>query len=675
MSQPPVPGRGLGEEPARGTGLPGGPAAGPGSPRDLGFGDFATGGWGDTCPPGPALAATVDTLSGPGRRCDGATDEELVGLLGRWAAQESWSVAGKLGVLRALIRRRGVPVPGMVRPGGLPELWEGGTGHKVAAALGISLQAADKLLVLAWTLEARLPGVGEKLADGTITYTKAKIIADELSVLDDAQAAVAEKLILDELAGKTPGQIGKLAALAVVTVDPEGALKRREQAEREDARVRFWREHSGTGALAAYGLPPDAALAANANVNQRAETYKKAKVAPDATMDQLRALAFLDILNGISVAGRITQAQAQSQDQPGQPEAAPDDCSADDNRPSEAQPADPNPGLGSRSGEGGPENGQAGDRDGRAVDESSESGHALPAKSNLTLPLATLLGMAERPGLGHGLGPLDPALVCDIAAAAARSPHSEWCVTITDANGYAIGHGCCKPGRSKRGKSPPVNGGDGPWTFTQQDDSGPPGGFGTWLLTMPDGRQFTVKLGPIPVTDCDHRHESHSYEPSDTLRHLVEIRDGECTFPSCSRHAHNCDFEHATPYDKGGRTCGCNAGARSRRCHKVKQSKGWSVTQPRPGWHQWETPSGRTYTQGPMKYPALTPPYSPGSASARIRPTIREASSSLIGTKSNMVSPRSAEYSKGENSHLRLREKTSSTCPSSLIMRRSTPPG
>lgn len=22
-----------------------------------------------------------------------------------------------------------------------------------------------------------------------------------------------------------------------------------------------------------------------------------------------------------------------------------------------------------------------------------------------------------------------------------------------------------------------------------------------------------------------------------------------------------------------------------------------------PGWHQWETPSGRTYIQGPKRYP------------------------------------------------------------------------
>ena len=107
------------------------------------------------------------------------------------------------------------------------------------------------------------------------------------------------------------------------------------------------------------------------------------------------------------------------------------------------------------------------------------------------------------------------------------------------------------------------------------------------------------------MTGCDHRHESRSYQPNDTLRHLVQVRDGTCTFPPCSRHARESDFEHAVPYDQGGRTCACNGGARSRRCHRVKQSTGWTVTQPQPGWHQWTTPAGRTYTQGPMQYPAL----------------------------------------------------------------------
>ena len=123
----------------------------------------------------------------------------------------------------------------------------------------------------------------------------ARLIARELSVLDDEHAAQAEALTVGELAGKSAGWLGKLAAQAAATVDPEGSIRRRERAEREEARVRFWREHSGACALAAYGLPTDAALAANANIAARARRYKKAKVDPDATMDRLRVLAFLDL--------------------------------------------------------------------------------------------------------------------------------------------------------------------------------------------------------------------------------------------------------------------------------------------------------------------------------------------------------------------------------------------
>jgi hypothetical protein len=232
------------------------------------------------------------------------------------------------------------------------------------------------------------------------------------------------------------------------------------------------------------------------------------------------------------------------------------------------------------------------------------------------LPLITLLGLAWRPGEGHGLGPLDPDLCRSLAATAVNSPHSTLCVTVTDARGYAIGHGCARPARVPR---PPRRTGNGPpgalaalparvnlsitsallatlaaraetagpdrpgrrepgsWSFTRSDDHGPPGGRGSWELGLPDGRILTVKLEPVPTFDCDHRRESRAYKPNDALRHLVQIRDYECTFPTCSRHARESDFEHAIPYHKGGRTCGCNAGARSRQCHQVKQSPGWNV--------------------------------------------------------------------------------------------------
>src|SRR5262249_51345721 len=153
---------------------------------------FAEGGPGDTCPPGPGLTATVAELSGPDWRCAGAADDELIGLLGRWQAAESWAAAGKLGVGRELIRRRARPGsrgPDSPAHGDLPDAWEEGLGHEISAALGVSLPTADKLTALAWDLQARLPGIGALLARGELDALKARIVADELSGLGDEQAA------------------------------------------------------------------------------------------------------------------------------------------------------------------------------------------------------------------------------------------------------------------------------------------------------------------------------------------------------------------------------------------------------------------------------------------------------------------------------------------------------
>ena len=220
-------------------------------------------------------------------------------------------------MVRELLRRRARPGLGGGPPmhGDLPDQWEEGAGHEVSGALAISLRSADNLTAFAWDLQARLPGVGAALAAGTLTPLKARIISDELKVLDDERAAQAEKLILDRLDGQTPAQLGRLAAQVVCTVDPDGAAKRRQHAEREEARVRFWRDNGGACALAAFGLPTDAALAANDAINDRAAAYKAAKLRPEARMDQLRVLAFLDLLNGITLEDRIARDRAAQAEQ------------------------------------------------------------------------------------------------------------------------------------------------------------------------------------------------------------------------------------------------------------------------------------------------------------------------------------------------------------------------
>jgi hypothetical protein len=422
-----------------------------------------------------------------------------------------------------------------------------------------------------------------------------------LNLLSAKDAATAEAMILPGLPGKTYAQAEKLAAQAALTVDPQSAARRRKDAEQHRSRVELSREPSGAAALSGRDLPTGPALAAHASVCARAQQYKESGAFPDDTqLDQFRVAAYLDLMNDITAETRIASGQLPTDT--ASPEGDTVAEASAEVRQATAASGSPTP----------------------------PTAPTPPRLANLVLPLATLLGLAERPGEGHGLGPLDPDLCRDLAIAAAASPWTQFCVTVTDQDGIAIGHGCARRAGTSNSGALPVPGlparvnltipaarlpeltaaaahgppSHPPWSFTPDDVTGPPGNSGTWTLTLPNGRRLTVHLGPLPTFDCDHRHESHAYQPSDTLRHLVQIRDYECTFPPCSRHARESDFEHALPYDKGGRTCACNAGARSRACHQVKQSPGWTVTQPKPGWHQWATPSGRTYTQAPKHYPA-----------------------------------------------------------------------
>jgi hypothetical protein len=687
----------MAERAGHGNGQGAAPRPDPGTPG--GVTGFAAGGEWDACPPSATLAVALEDASGPGWRCAGASGDEMFGLLRQWQALESRAAAGKLGVLRALIREDDQPLPGGGYQGDLPKGWSKSLTHEVAAALSMPAVSADRLMWLAWDLEGRLPGVGGLLAGGALTFGKTKAVNEALQQLTSEDAATAEAMILPELPGKTYGQAVKLAVRAAITVDPESVTRRREDAERNLCRVTMFREESGAAALSGRDMPTDQALAAHASVCARAEEYKESGAFPDGTrMDQYRVAAYLDLLNGIACDVRIATGllPGTCADSDGPGDGARDEPAAgagnadtgdgtsedDEGSPGDERPGDdPDGGVANGEGPCGPRRGEPGEggpgtdgsqqQDGPGTSEGegrpgeppspATAAAAPPRLADLAVPLATLLGRAERPGEGHGIGPLDPALCRELAAAAAGSADSRLCVTVTDPDGITMGHGCARGARRGRradgadrggadrygadrdgaggtdrggtaernragAKNTAValparlnltisaarltelartNGppGTGPWAFTPDDDQGPPGGYGTWTLGLPGDGQLTVELRPVPTFDCDHRYESHAYQPNETLRHLVQVRDGDCTFPPCSRHARESDFEHATPYDKGGRTCGCNAGARSRACHRVKQSPGWNVTQPRPGWHQWITPSGRTYIQGPKRYP------------------------------------------------------------------------
>src|ERR1700722_3142986 len=193
----------------RRPGLPAAPAGlGPAGSHPAAFGH--DGSWAQAAP-SAALATALEHAAGPAGLYDGADTDALVGIARQWAAVESWAAAGKLAALRAMTREDADGRARLRRRPGQPEGWDDGLTYEVSGALAMGPVSADNLASLAWTLGTRLAGTGALLADGTLTFSKARLIAQLFDPLDDTEAARAEALIAGELAGKTYPQVERLA--------------------------------------------------------------------------------------------------------------------------------------------------------------------------------------------------------------------------------------------------------------------------------------------------------------------------------------------------------------------------------------------------------------------------------------------------------------------------------
>jgi hypothetical protein len=519
---------------------------------------FASGGLLDELPGGGTLAFFAENAAGDDDRYAGASDGELDGVIAAWDRVEAFACARKHAAVAEFIRRRPEPDCGTDERSGMPQVWDEFAVDELRMLLAENRGAAEDLMSRAYDLAVKLPDTMALFLTGRLPESRVKTIAFATAPLDPAEAHAAEKLVLGRARRLTPGGLRHAIAQAVMDVAPEKARKRREAAQK-DARVQRWAEDSGNAALMGRELPPAEVLAADQRITARAHELRAAGL--EGSMDELRARAYLDLLLG------------------------------QDSRPRA--------------------------EDGTAQGGVTPAGFAV--RGTLTVPLVTLEGLADRPGQLGGIGPIDPWLARDLATAAARNPKTTWCVTVTDEQGHAVGHGCARPepksGRpwpgknGKRGKreKPGMAGRvrDGPgFSFTAEAPEGPPSGYGTWRLHTPgDGPDLIVELDPLGTAPCGHRFQADGHDPGVKLRHLAQVRHATCASPVCRRPASQCDFEHNIPYEAGGRTCLCNAGPKCRHDHRLKQQPRWKVDQLEDGTFRWTTPSGRTYTTEPTRYP------------------------------------------------------------------------
>ena len=507
--------------------------------RERGARGFEAGGPADVTEPCSVLAELTGQAleAGVGR----LTDDELVGVLRAAHRVASWQQAVELAAVAELAKRRAA------EPCGQGPQPEERVSAEVAAALTLTSRAADAEVDLATGL-SRLDAVGTALRRGEIDLARASVFVAELAGLDWLRAsALADRHVLGAN-GRTTAQLRQLLRRAVLAEDPE-AVRQRQRAARQDARVETWPEGSGNGAIAGRELPADRTILADRHIRALARALQQSGMT--GTLEQISAEVFLALLTGQSPESLLAatrQHGAIADPAATQPSPA----------PSWSWPTGP---LGT---------------------------------VHLTMPLSTWLCINDRPGEVAGHGALDAWSCRELASVLVGQAGSRYCLTVTSPDGYPLGHACtskpppgpapssarCGPERAPPASSPPAT---------------LPAAVAAWASGL--------KIHWLETGRCSHRRETTAYLPGRLLGHLIKVRNPTCTAPGCRRPAQRCDVDHVVPYDQGGRTCECNTHPACRRHHRLKGTAGWQLEMLEPGILAWGLPHGRTYVTRADPYP------------------------------------------------------------------------
>jgi Domain of unknown function (DUF222) len=591
-------------------------------------------------PPGPAQAGWLAEAAAETKNLD---EDGLAGVaiaarqLASWAqGVELAAVARITAHTAAADRKIGLEPDG--RPAGLGRDAVG----QVSLALTLTDYSATAWADLAVTLTWRLPQTGAALADGRIDLARAKAIAEATSVLSESAARAVEAEILPGAGHQTTAQLRMRLRRAVIVADPDGAERRREEAERH-AKVSLYGGDDGTATLAGMGLPVVQAAAAMARITAIARAMKAAGQA--GGLDLHRAKVMLGLLLGtlpyIPPPGDTPEPTPPAGDDHGpsghdygdgpdggQPDDLPvprdedapaddgfDDGSDQDQPGGHGEDDDDLPGAGpvppwSGLGAIPPALTRPGDR--------PADGRPVPGLLDVTLPWTTLTGLSAAPGALGRIGPVTAAQARQLARVAETDPAAQWRVIVTNAAGQAITVTRIRRPRTRAGPRPPGAAPPGAGlvgritltitqdTITGRPPAGPPRGMAAaaWrTAARAMDRALDEARADAAAGGCAHHAQASGYRPPPRLREYVTARDLTCRNPTCRQPAWRADLDHTVAYDQGGRTCACNLGGGCRRHHQLKQHPRWKLDQHNPGEFTWTTPAGRTYIVSPDTHP------------------------------------------------------------------------
>ena len=495
--------------------------------------------------PGPAQAGWLAAAAGEAESLD---EYGLAGVAIAARLLASWAQAAELGAVAQLAARAAAADSriGLGADGRPARLCRDAVGQ-VSLALMMTDHAATAWADLAITLCWRLPETGQALASGVIDLARARVIAEATSVLGEDAARAVEAQVLPGAGQQTTAQLRVRLRRAVIAADPDGAERRREQAERQ-AKVSLFPGEDGTATLAGAGLPAVQAAAAMARITAIARAAKAA--GQGGGLDLHRAKVMLGLLLGtlpyIPPPGGVPEPEPPAGDHDpggshpggGPGPGGPGPGGSPDRRRSPGSAAGPGQ---TRPG-GGPDGGQpaglpaprdedapAGDGlddhapgdgldDGSGADDDDRpgagpvppwpglgaiapalarpaappDGRPVPGLLDVTLPWATLAGRSAAPGLLGRIGPVTAAQARQLARAAEADPAAQWRIIVTNDAGQAIA-----VTRIRRTRGKPGAARDGP---RPARDGPPPGAglVGRITLTVSQdtvGEQTTSGLG------------------------------------------------------------------------------------------------------------------------------------------------------------------------------------
>jgi HNH endonuclease len=427
------------------------------------------------------------------------------------------------------------------------------------------------------------------------------IIEQVTENVSDENIAKIDKMIAERAGGLTPIRLRNLCVKIVMAVEPTALAENTKQA-RKRRRVEIRQEDSGNGwiALREAGVPQT--MAVKANLERWARAMRNA--GHTGSLDNLRhdaAIALLTGANPLPGSPAATEQQAPDRQVPGEgpwsgteptdqdpaeaaedPDAAfydPWSFPADDQaRDDSGEEGGEDDGRDRPGGDGGPAGGTGG---------GAQAAESAPLASiHLIASLNSVFGLSGVPSELAGFGLVDAADTRNLIRDASRNPGTRFCITLTDADGTAVAHGCARGPR--------------PW---QPPATGPPGPTAAKIGAM---RDFVESLGltftPIARERGDPVKTEPRHDPSRALSHLIRARNATCASPGCGASAATADLDHVVAYESGGPTSEDNLDPRHRHCHLVKHRPQWRVEVIKPGITRWTGPSGRTRIVYPTSY-------------------------------------------------------------------------